>query len=95
MHQIAKINHCETSILGGNGIAVKLTALLFAAEILSAMQKIKQVFSGETRLSEQRHESALRHITIVLRDHGSTPEGGMVINEVAARCVVEYESVTL
>ena len=24
MHQIAKINHCETSILGGNGIAVKL-----------------------------------------------------------------------
>src|SRR5271155_1778368 len=27
MHQIAKINHCETSILGGNGIAVKLAAL--------------------------------------------------------------------
>jgi hypothetical protein len=24
MHQIAKINHCETSILEGNGIAVKL-----------------------------------------------------------------------
>jgi len=24
MHQIAKINHCETSILGGKGIAVKL-----------------------------------------------------------------------
>jgi hypothetical protein len=24
MHQIAKINHFETSILGGNGIAVKL-----------------------------------------------------------------------
>ena len=26
MHQIAKINHCETTILGGKGIAVKLTA---------------------------------------------------------------------
>jgi len=24
MHQIAKIKHCETSILGRNGIAVKL-----------------------------------------------------------------------
>jgi len=24
MHQIAKINHCETPILGGNGTAVKL-----------------------------------------------------------------------
>ena len=24
MHQIAKINHCETSILGGIGIRVKL-----------------------------------------------------------------------
>jgi hypothetical protein len=24
MHQIAKIHHCETSILGGNGIGVKL-----------------------------------------------------------------------
>lgn len=28
MHQIAKINHCETSILGGNGIAVKLTRVI-------------------------------------------------------------------
>jgi hypothetical protein len=27
MHQIAKINHCETSILGGNGITVKLRTL--------------------------------------------------------------------
>src|SRR5580704_5657884 len=26
MHQIAKINHCETSILEGNGIAVKRLA---------------------------------------------------------------------
>lgn len=26
MHQIAKINHCETSILGGNGTGVKLAA---------------------------------------------------------------------
>jgi hypothetical protein len=62
MHQIAKINHCETSILGGNGIAVKLTILLFMAEILSALQKTKQFFSGEPRFSKQRHESAFGDI---------------------------------
>ena len=28
MHQIAKINHCETSILGGIGIAVKLARVI-------------------------------------------------------------------
>jgi hypothetical protein len=30
MHQIAKINHCETSILGGNATAVKLAIFVGA-----------------------------------------------------------------
>jgi hypothetical protein len=33
MHQIAKINHCETSILGGKGIAVKLVDRLVVGQL--------------------------------------------------------------
>jgi hypothetical protein len=33
MHQIAKIKHCETSILGRNGIAVKLVGDVAATGI--------------------------------------------------------------
>jgi hypothetical protein len=84
MHQIAKINHCETSILGGNGIGVKLTALLFLAEILSAPQKTKQVFSGEPRFSKQRHESAFGDIAVVLGNYRATFQVWMVVDEVAA-----------
>ena len=84
MHQIAKIYHCETSILGGNGIAVKLTILLFMAEILSALQKTKQFFSGEPRFSKQRHESAFGDIAVVLGNYRATFQVWMVVDEVAA-----------
>jgi hypothetical protein len=71
MHQIAKINHCETSILGGNGIAVKLAALLSVGAILSSLQKINEVFPRKSCFPEQGHERTLRNITVVLGNHGS------------------------
>jgi hypothetical protein len=92
MHQIAKINHCETSILGGKRIAVKLMACL-CQTVLSSLQKINEFFPRESRFPQKRQESALRYVTVVFRHHGSTSEDGMVVNEVAARCVVEHEAV--
>src|SRR5580693_191082 len=54
MHQIAKINHCETSILGGKGIAVKLVASYSRRHYdLSPLQKINEFFACESHFPQQ------------------------------------------
>ena len=61
----------------------------------SPCQEVDQFFSRESRFPQQGHQRALRHITIVLGNHCAAARRWMVVNVVAASCVVEDEAVLL
>src|ERR1039458_9666026 len=56
-------------------------------------QKVDQLFSRKPRLSQQRHQSSLRQVAIMLRHHGAAARDRIVKNEVAAGCVIQNEAV--
>jgi hypothetical protein len=86
MHQIAKINHCETSILGRNGTAVKFTnavATGISEERLAIRIPRNRLSSGLSSgkkpagllcyslRPEQRQELALGHIKVMFANYGA------------------------
>src|SRR6266403_840905 len=63
--------------------------------VLSSVEELDQRFPRESRLSEQRDESAFRDVAVMLGNDRSAFRGGMVIDKVAARDVVEDKTVAL
>src|SRR5271157_4573101 len=56
-------------------------------------QKVDQLFPRKPSLSQQRHQSSLRQVAIVLRHHGAAAGNRIVKNEVAARGVIQGKAV--